>query len=69
MTKQHLKNFSASFIAGIGWSLGASLGFALLVTLLSYSLKLLGGLPLVGKFFGQITEHVLNYLQTSQPKP
>ena len=65
MGKQHLKNFSTAFIAGIGWSLGASLGFALLITLLTYVLNLLGGLPLVGRFFGQITEHVLKYLQTA----
>jgi hypothetical protein len=58
------KTFLNSIISGIGWAFGASIGFALLVTFFSYVLKLLGGLPLVGKFFGQITEHALNYLQT-----
>ena len=57
------KTFLASTIGGIGWAFGASIGFALLVTLLTYILNLLGGLPLIGRFFGQITEHTLNYLQ------
>ncbi|MBU1200753.1 hypothetical protein KJ953_04485 [Patescibacteria group bacterium] len=56
MNKQNLKTFSSSFIGGIGWAFGASIGFALLITILSYVLNLLGGLPLA--------KNALNYLQT-----
>ena len=58
------KTFLASIIGGIGWAFGASVGFALLITLLSYTLNLLGGLPLIGKFFGQIIENTSLYLNT-----
>jgi len=50
------KTFLVSIIGGMGWALGASIGFALLITILSYVLNLLGGLPLA--------KNALNYLQT-----
>ena len=68
--KLNLKNTSAgkafitSFIGGIGWAFGASIGFALLITLLSYILNILGGLPLIGRFFGQIIENTTHYLNS-----
>ena len=60
----HKKAFSTSFVGGIGWALGASIGFALLISLLTYVLNLLGGLPLIGKFFGQIIENTTHYLNS-----
>ena len=58
------KTFLISMVGGIGWAFGASIGFALLITLLSYTLNLLGGMPLIGKFFGQIIEHTVHYLNS-----
>ncbi len=58
------KIFLTSIVGGIGWAFGASIGFALLITLITYILNLLGGLPFVGKFFGQIIESTSIYLNT-----
>lgn len=52
-----LKNktiFIKSFIGGLGWMTGATVGFALLLTILSLVLRWLGGLPLIGDFFADL---------------
>lgn len=59
------KNLFSGFIGGIGWAAGASIGFAILVALLSFIFKLLGGIPFLGTFVGQIAQQAQEYLQTT----
>jgi len=46
--------FLQNFIAGVGWSFGASLGVVIIVGILTWILSLLGGLPVVGEFFAKL---------------
>ena len=59
------KNLLSGFVGGIGWAAGASIGFALLITLLSFLFKLLGGVPFLGSFVGQVAQQAQEYLQTT----
>ena len=58
------KRFIDYFVRGLGWAFGLTFGITILITLLTYILNLLGGLPLVGKFFGQIIENTVFYLNS-----
>lgn len=58
------KNLLAGFVEGIGWAAGASIGFALLVALVSFLLRLLGGIPFLGTLVGKIALQAQEYLQT-----
>jgi hypothetical protein len=53
------------FVGGLGWAIGASFGFAVLIAITSYIFTLLGGLPLIGNFIGQIVKHTQNYLNNA----
>ena len=59
------KNLLSGFIGGIGWAAGASIGFALLIAILSFLFKLLGGIPFLGSFVGQVAQQAQEYLQTT----
>lgn len=48
--------FWEGFKAGIGWSFGATVGFALISTLIVILLRSVGGLPVVGSFIANIVE-------------
>lgn len=48
--------FLKSFVGGIGWAAGITIGFALLATLLGFILNRLGGLPVVGRFFASLID-------------
>lgn len=50
------KHITFSFLGGISWALGASVGFALFIWVLTGVLGTLGGLPVVGQFFATIVE-------------
>ena len=50
------KIFFKSFIGGIGWAAGATFGFAVLLTVVSFLMRMLGGMPLVGDFFAGLIE-------------
>ena len=41
-----------SFISGMAWMIGATLGFTIFLSVL----KFLGGLPIIGNFFASIIE-------------
>ena len=45
-----------NFLGGISWALGATVGLAVIVGLVTFILNLLGGLPIVGGFFADIVE-------------
>jgi len=49
-------NFLKGFFSGLGWMLGATVGFALLLTLLSLLLGWAGGLPIFGNLIANIIE-------------
>ncbi len=61
--------FIKNFIAGLGWMAGATIGFAILITLLSLILKWLGGLPLVGDFFANLIEVTNKALKAKEVLP
>lgn len=65
-TKYH-RAFLLNFVAGIGWALGMSVGFALLVYLITSILSALGGIPLIGTFFADIINTTLEALSTKSP--
>jgi len=48
---QHFKN---GFIGGLGWSFGVTIGFVLISTIIVSSLRIAGGLPLVGEWIAGI---------------
>ena len=48
--------FKEGIMAGIGWAIGATIGFFLISTVLVVLLKQLGGLPLIGTWIASIVE-------------
>lgn len=61
--KSILKLVKEGFFAGIGWAIGVTVGFAIVSTIIVYSLRLAGGIPFIGKFFAQIVESTIINLQ------
>lgn len=59
-----LEVFYKSFIGGIGWAAGATIGFTILFTLLGWLFARLGALPVVGNIFASIVEATSQALQT-----
>lgn len=54
--ESHKKRFTDGFVSGIGWSFGATVGFALISTLIVVILNYAGGLPIVGSLIANIVE-------------
>lgn len=48
--------FKEGIMAGIGWAIGATIGFFIISTFLVVILRQLGGLPLVGKWIATIVD-------------
>lgn len=46
-----------NFFGGIAWGLGATIGLALVLTLLGYILKRIDFVPIVGSFVSQVTQY------------
>lgn len=61
--------FAKNFMAGLGWMIGATLGFALFITLFSLILKWLGGLPVVGDFFAHLIDLTNQALESRRSLP
>lgn len=57
------KIFVKNFIAGIAWGIGATLGLSLIFTLLTTILRRLGGLPIVGSFFADLIDVTFKALE------
>lgn len=51
-------NLATGFIQGLGWAFGATIGFALLITLVAFLFKQFGHLPLVGGWFNWAGETI-----------
>lgn len=67
--EQHRLSYNRAFflnlVGGIGWALGMTVGFALLVSLISLVFSYLGGLPLIGNFFASIINHTLTAIENT----
>lgn len=51
-------------MSGLGWAVGATLGFAIFVTVVSMILNLLGGMPYVGGILADIVHFTNEALET-----
>jgi hypothetical protein len=59
--------FKKGIIRGLGWAFGATLGFAIVSTILIFILRRAGGLPLVGSFVASIVNATLEQLVKRSP--
>lgn len=64
MKRKILNYLNEGLWKGIGWSLGVTVGFALVSSLIIFAFSRAGGLPVVGGFFANI----VNATQTSLNK-
>jgi hypothetical protein len=51
--------FINNFIGGIAWALGATVGLALIVTILTLILKNISLIPVIGNFIGDIINFII----------
>lgn len=57
--KQNLKQIAINnFIGGIMWGLGATIGLAIILTILTFALKQVNVVPVVGNFAAQVIQYV-----------
>lgn len=47
-----------NLLGGVGWAIGASLGFSLLLTLVSFILTQVNVIPVIGNFAAQLETYV-----------
>jgi hypothetical protein len=57
--------FMNNFLGGIAWGLGATIGVSLIVGILSYVLKHVNLVPIIGNLATQVTTIVLKNLQST----
>ena len=50
----HFSIFVRNFTAGIGFMIGATIGFSIFLAIFSVALTFLGGLPIIGDFFANV---------------
>lgn len=62
--------FVQGILSGIGWSFGATLGFAIVAGVVTFVLSQLGALPVIGQFFTDLknTADQLSKLRETLPK-
>jgi hypothetical protein len=51
--------FVNNFIGGIAWALGATIGLALIVGILTLILKNVNVIPVIGNFIGNIIQFII----------
>ena len=56
--------FLKGFMSGLGWAVGATLGFAIFVAVLSMVLQFLGGVPYLGNILADIIHFTNQALKT-----
>ncbi|OGH37407.1 MAG: hypothetical protein A3B44_02045 [Candidatus Levybacteria bacterium RIFCSPLOWO2_01_FULL_38_21] len=54
-----------NFVGGIFWTIGVTIGFALIIVFLSFIAKKIDIIPVIGDFASQVTSRVLQNLQSS----
>lgn len=59
--KSKRKIFLNNFIGGIGWALGVTIGFSLLIAMLGILSDYIGLVPFIGSFISDIIDFVLSY--------
>lgn len=62
--KEHPSFFLRGFLGGLGWAVGATLGFAIFVAIISMFLNLLGGMPFIGNVLADIIHFTNETLKT-----
>lgn len=65
ITENFKKTFLHSFIGGVGWGLGLTVGITIVGYLLSLLVNIFGGIPLIGSFLATIVSATLNALNGS----
>jgi hypothetical protein len=58
-----------SFVGGIGWAVGVTLGFALLAYFLGFLFHRLGGIPLIGNWLAGLVEATNQALEVKKALP
>ncbi|MBI2031023.1 MAG: hypothetical protein HYT08_00170 [Candidatus Levybacteria bacterium] len=48
-----------NFIGGVAWAIGATIGFSLIVAIITIILKQINLIPFIGSFTAEITKYVL----------
>lgn len=64
---KYLELLKRGVIRGMGWAFGATIGFAIVSTVLIFVLRQAGGLPLVGGFIATIVDATLDQLINRSP--
>jgi hypothetical protein len=59
--------FKRGFYSGIGWALGATIGFAIISTILVFILNRIGATPILGGWIARIVESTLQQLSVRTP--
>jgi len=59
--------FKRGIVAGLGWAIGVTIGFALVSAILILITKSLGGLPSIGDFFASVIEKTQESLLKRNP--
>lgn len=52
-----------NFLGGIAWALGTTVGFAIIIVLITFVFNALGGLPLIGGFIANIIDAINKVLE------
>lgn len=52
---------------GIGWAIGATIGFVIVSTIVVFVLRQIGGLPMIGGWFASIVDATLEQLAKRTP--
>lgn len=55
------------FYSGIGWAFGATIGFAIVSTILVFLLSRIGATPILGGWIAKIVESTLQQLSVRTP--
>jgi hypothetical protein len=61
--EKKLSHFTKNLIGGLGWMIGATLGFTLFLAIVTFVLRQLGGLPIIGDFFAQLIDYTNQSLE------
>jgi hypothetical protein len=59
--------FKQGIVAGLGWSIGVTIGFIILSSLTVIIVNKLGGLPLIGEWIASVVEETQIQLQGKSP--
>lgn len=54
-----------NFLGGLAWAVGVTIGFSLIIFLLTNVFKNVNWIPFIGDFLSNLTSYVLSNLQTT----